>query len=272
MDGRQAHANPADESSPSTSPEADRRSSVAKVITLVATSRTSWEDAARAGIAEATKTIRDLDVARVIERDVQVSDDAITRYRIKLEVAFQVDRVRRGLDPTAPPVTVTRYLIVANQTLGTGELVAEVDKRIAEGPAEFHLLVPASHSKAYARARRLSMLGADPVTGLPTEQMPATEEWLGPDVEGIESAQRRMEAQLERMKRASYDVSGEIGDPDPIRAITAVLARASFDEIILSTLPAGMSRWLKADLPSRVARATGLPVTHVPGKAPGPDF
>ncbi|MFT7601370.1 MAG: flavin-binding protein dodecin [Acidimicrobiales bacterium] len=248
------------------------RNGVDKVITLVATSTESWEAAARAGVAEATKSIRALALARVIERDVQVTDGEVTRYRIKLEMAFQVDRLRPGLDPQAAPVEVRRYLIVANQTLGTGELVAEVDRLISEGPAEFHLLVPASHSKTYARARRLSMLGADPVTGLPTEQMPVAEEWLGPDVEGLDAAQKRLDAQLARMKNASYDVSGEIGDPDPIRAISQVMSRSSFDEIILSTLPAGLSRWLKADLPSRVARATGVPVKHVPGKPPSSDF
>lgn len=257
---------PADTGTPMT------RNGVSKVITLVATSSESWEDAARAGIAEATKTIRDLSVARVLERDVQITDTAVSRYRIKLEMAFQVDRLRPGLDPHDRPVEVRRYLIVANQTLGTGELVAEVDRLIGLGPSEFHLLVPASHSKSYARARRLSMLGADPVTGLPTEQMPASEEWLGPDTEGIEAAQKRLDAQVSRIKNASYEVSSEIGDPDPVRAIAQVLSRSSFDEIILSTLPAGISRWLKADLPSRVARATGLPVKHVPGQLPADNF
>jgi hypothetical protein len=37
----------------------------------------------------------------------------------------------------------------------------------------------------------------------------------------------------------------------------------AFDEIVVSTLPGGISRWLKLDFPSRVARATELPVRHV---------
>ena len=245
---------------------------VEKVITLVASSPDSWEDAARAGIVEATKTIRDLSVAHVEERDVLLIDDAVAQYRVKLRVAFQVDRWRPGVTEDAPEVEVTRWLIVANQTLGTGELVAEIDRLNQLGPCEFHLLVPATHSKSYSRARRLSMLGADPVTGIPSEQLPASEEFLGPDVEGIAAAQKRLDAQLAKIDAASYAATGELGDADPVRAIQTVLGRGSFDGIILSTLPAGLSRWLKGDLVRRVERETGLPVTHIPGSPPPADL
>lgn len=245
---------------------------VEKVITLVAASPHSWEEAARVAIAEAMKSIRDLSVAHVEQRDVLLIDDAIAQYRVKLRVAFQVDRWRPGPTDSDPEVEVTRWLIVANQTLGTGELVAEIDRLNQLGPCEFHLVVPATHSKSYARARRLSMLGADPVTGIPSEQLPASEEFLGPDVEGIAAARRRLEAQLARIDAASYAATGELGDPDPVRAIQTVLARSSFDGIILSTLPAGLSRWLKGDLVRRVERETGVPVTHIPGAAPPDDL
>ena len=54
-----------------------------------------------------------------------------------------------------------------------------------------------------------------------------------------------------RLREAGAEATGEIGDPDPITAIANVLARGSFDEIILSTLPANLSKWLGMDLPSR---------------------
>ncbi len=242
--------------------------SVCKVITLVAASSLSWEDAARRGVAEATKTIRDLSEAHVVERDVMIADGEVALYRIKLRLAFRVDRMRPGLTPDAPDVEVTRWLIVANQTLGTGEVVAEINRLNAMGPCEFHLLVPMTHSKSYARARRLSMMAADPVTGIPAEGVTAVG-CLGPDTLGMEQAQKRLDAQLAKIAAASYDATGELGDPDPLRAVQAVLARASFDGIILSTLPAGASRLVGADLPSRVRRVTRLPVTYLPGKEPG---
>jgi hypothetical protein len=64
-----------------------------------------------------------------------------------------------------------------------------------------------------------------------------------------------------------------VGDERPIQAIADVLMCEPFDEIILSTLPPGMSRWLKMDLPHRVEAVYGLPVTHIigqPSPAHGP--
>ncbi len=54
-----------------------------------------------------------------------------------------------------------------------------------------------------------------------------------------------------------------MGDPDPMKAIEKTLADARFDEIILSTLPPGISRWLAWDLPHRVRRRTDIPLTVI---------
>jgi hypothetical protein len=58
---------------------------------------------------------------------------------------------------------------------------------------------------------------------------------------------------------------GEVGDRNPVRAIRTSLKRdgRQFDEIIISTLPRRISRWLRMDLPQRVKREFGLPVTVV---------
>ena len=72
-----------------------------------------------------------------------------------------------------------------------------------------------------------------------------------------------MEKALETLSEASgAEVTGEVGDADPIAAIHDVLNAGNFDEIVISTLPKRLSRWLKVDLPSK-ARGFGLPVTHV---------
>jgi hypothetical protein len=61
---------------------------------------------------------------------------------------------------------------------------------------------------------------------------------------------------------AGHEVTGSIGDSEPLMAIHDAVNLAPYDEIIISTLPLGISRWLKLDLVSK-ARGLGLPVTHV---------
>ena len=61
--------------------------------------------------------------------------------------------------------------------------------------------------------------------------------------------------------------NGEVGDESPLAAIKDVLREKEFDEIIVSTLPPGISRWLGQDLVSRVERSFAIPVTHVIGDA-----
>ena len=57
-------------------------------------------------------------------------------------------------------------------------------------------------------------------------------------------------------------MTGDIGDPAPLTAIEDAVNLGHYDEIIISTLPLGVSRWLKLDLVSK-AKGLGLPVTHV---------
>jgi GABA permease len=235
-----------------------RRDTVHKVLRLVATHPESWEGAARLAVAEATRSIRDLHHARVVRLDAVVGKDGIARYRAKLEMSFQIDRSRPGATLGAPDVVVTRYLVVANRTLASPQLMQAVNERVGAGPAEFHVVVPATSSDEYLSARRALMLG-DPLTGfVPTDVVP-----LGFDERAHEEAQERLDDLLGHLGSAGAAASGEIGDPDPLQAIAAVLERGSFDEVILSTLPAGASRWLGMDLPSRVRRSVTIPVTVV---------
>ena len=130
-----------------------------------------------------------------------------------------------------------RVLLVANRTAMTPALRGEVLRRAAEGSTSFHLLVPASPSGLHRV--------------------------VDPEVAGREEARVRMEHALEALSEASgAEVTGEVGDADPIAAIHDVLNARDFDEIVISTLPKRVSRWLKLDLPSK-ARGFGLPVTHV---------
>jgi hypothetical protein len=64
---------------------------------------------------------------------------------------------------------------------------------------------------------------------------------------------------------AGGHVEGTIGDGDPFAAVELEVERGGFDEIIVSTLPARVSHWLRRDLPHRV-EALGVPVTVVTAK------
>jgi dodecin len=64
--------------------------SVYKVIEIVGTSETSWEDATSGAVATAAKTLRDLRVAEVVKQDVTINDDgSIDQFRIRLSISFK---------------------------------------------------------------------------------------------------------------------------------------------------------------------------------------
>jgi hypothetical protein len=86
---------------------------------------------------------------------------------------------------------------------------------------------------------------------------------VDPQDAGDDEAQRVLDAALPKLSEAAgSQVSGDLGDSEPLMAIHDAVNMGSYDEIIISTLPLGVSRWLKLDLVSK-ARAIGLPVTHV---------
>lgn len=65
--------------------------SVYKIIELVGTSPTSWEDAAASAIKKASKTLRDLRVAEVAAMDMHITDGKIESYRTKVKVSFKFE-------------------------------------------------------------------------------------------------------------------------------------------------------------------------------------
>jgi hypothetical protein len=132
---------------------------------------------------------------------------------------------------------VANVLVVANRTAESPELLEALKQRAAQGDAVFSLLVPATpHGVAWA---------ADMHSG------------------GGE-AEQHMENAVERMRSEGLQVAaGKVGDPDPVAAVQDEVNFTKYDEIVVSTLPGGISKWLKLDLPHRVERATSLPVTHV---------
>jgi len=129
-----------------------------------------------------------------------------------------------------------RVLVVANRTAATPALLAAVTERAQRGPASFTLLVPNS-------ARGLDRLSDSD--------------------HSEEDAQATLELALPLLEQAAgAPVDGLIGDAEPLTAIHDAVNVRGFDEVILSTLPQRVSRWLHLDLPSKLA-GLGLPVTTV---------
>lgn len=131
----------------------------------------------------------------------------------------------------------TRILVVANRTAASPRLLDLVRRRASAGPSSFTLLVPAEPHGLHRV--------------------------VDPEVTGRDEARARLDIAMQLLADASASpVDGYVGDSDPIAAISDALQIYGFDEIIVSTLPRRLSRWLKLDLPSK-ARGFGLPVTHV---------
>jgi hypothetical protein len=155
---------------------------------------------------------------------------------------------------TQEPSEVRRVLVVANQTLGGPELTAALRAEIATGPLRLHVVVPATHSADYPT--QVSAGGATAGTG-----RPGPEE--GTDQRGLDRARWRLQHARSAFAGLGVPVTGEVGPADPYAAVGAVLERERFDEVVISTLPPTLSRWLETDLAARVRRRFGVKVTTV---------
>jgi flavin-binding protein dodecin len=71
--------------------EGDMAESVYKVIELIGTSSESWEKAAAAAVARASKSLRELRIAEVVELDMQIENGKVKAYRAKLKVSFKYE-------------------------------------------------------------------------------------------------------------------------------------------------------------------------------------
>jgi nucleotide-binding universal stress UspA family protein len=151
-----------------------------------------------------------------------------------------------------------RYLVVANQTLQADELREELRKRISAGPCSFFVIVPATKAAQY-----------DPVAAGGVLPQPGMWWWATyyarpvTDEEAAAQARERLNLVLAELASMGVPVEGELGSPSPLEAIGKVCADHKIDEIIVTTLPRHVSRWLKADLPHQVERRFRLPVATV---------
>jgi hypothetical protein len=136
---------------------------------------------------------------------------------------------------------IARVLVVANRTAATPALLDAVRERAARGACTFTLLVPHTASGLH----RL----------------------VDPEDQGQSEAEATVELAVPLLEQAAGGpVESLIGDAEPLAAIQDAINIHGFDEIIVSTLPTRVSKWLKLDLPSKVS-GLGLPVTTVTAKS-----
>jgi hypothetical protein len=130
-----------------------------------------------------------------------------------------------------------RYLVVAHRTLMGPHVQEYVRACMAQGSCSFHLVVPVYH--------------------------PSSGAWTDGKIEAV--ARTRLAEGIDAFRSIGAEVGGEVGDANVVYAISAALRNVDYeaDEIVLSTLPPGPSKWLKLDVPSRVRREFDLPVTHL---------
>ncbi|MEA2470927.1 MAG: hypothetical protein QOE38_1926 [Thermoleophilaceae bacterium] len=123
----------------------------------------------------------------------------------------------------------TRALVIANRTADSDQLLEALERRARGGPIAFTLLVPSG---------------------------------AGPD--GRDDARARLDDAVARMRAAGLEVDGSLArGADPLSAVHEAWDPAKYDEIVVCTLPTGVSKWLQVDLPHRIAKLTDAPVTHV---------
>lgn len=135
-----------------------------------------------------------------------------------------------------------RILVVAHKTLGGQHLLEEVGRRMKGGDCRVHLVVPVNHP-----------MGAFTEASCHAEAQVVLDEGI-----------RRLR-ELDRT--GAVDITGEVGDANPAYAVEVVRNRGDqIDEVLVSTLPRGMSRWLQGDVPKKIrAVVPGVEVLHVLG-------
>jgi GABA permease len=126
------------------------------------------------------------------------------------------------------------FLVVANVTATSDELIGALRTRAEREPVSFTMIVPAAG--------------------------------------GRDAAEKRLAEALEQLRAAGLSVDGGVGNADPILAVTDVWDPKRYDEIIVSTLPMRFSKWLHAGLPERIGKLTDAPVTHIVSQPAKPEL
>lgn len=144
-----------------------------------------------------------------------------------------------------------KVLIVANRTVEGAALNEVVRQRIADGECEFHLLVPVPSPVSSAVAVGAAAPDMAPLVARDIEQ-------------DRRDAQGQLELGLGRLRALGATCTGELSfEGDTAAAVAQRVQSGGFGEVIVSTLPSKLSRWLRQDLPRRIGRKVAVLVTVV---------
>jgi hypothetical protein len=152
--------------------------------------------------------------------------------RVTAATGLPVEHVEVDLESEGVAVHVT--LVVANRTASGDELIEHLKGRTADKPQAFIAVVPQEGGEGIH----------------------------------VKQARARLGQELDRMHAAGLLAAGVIGDPDPYTATMNALDLFRVDDVVISTLPATRSGWLRADLIQRVRNASNKPVEHIQASAP----
>jgi len=166
-----------------------------------------------------------------------VTRDRAVRARRTPPHLITVAAAAAGRSSNAESSATDRILVVAHETTATPPLIEAVRARAARGSCAFTLLVPSAAHGLY----RL----------------------VDPEDQETGEAQRTLAEALPLLEQAAgAPVVGMVGDPTALTAVEDAVNAHGFDEVILYTPPARLTRWLRLDLPSKMA-GLGLPITTV---------
>lgn len=153
-------------------------------------------------------------------------------------------------------------LLVANQTVGSAGLKRAIEERVDAGSARFFVLVPLIKPSAEAAGWAPMQTPAGFARGAVAEAAARDE--------ATTRSIHRMNYLMDTITAMGGTAEGSVGSTNPVVAVRRLLGQHTFDEVLVSTLPPGMSRWLRLDVPARIGRLTQLPVTVVQAEPVAP--
>jgi GABA permease len=139
--------------------------------------------------------------------------------------------------PAPSPPDEHRILVVANETVGGPELLAQIRERSGDRTTRVLVVSPALNS--------------------------TLKTWTSDEDGARQAAQQRLDKSVQSLRAVGLDAEGEIGDADPVQAIEDALRTFQPDELIISTHPAGRSQWLERGVVERAGERFEIPLTHV---------